>query len=654
MGDSTPENEHYTQLRESIEKLSSRNYATLFSYFTILAYLFVTTVSTTHEDILFNTTKPIPILNTPIPLSWFFIAAPIILTIIHIYTVAHIFYLSRQTKLFSEALTSAGDAQKKHEKSLIITSLLSSALIKDDSPVFIKAISHVYTIAVFIVAPITTSILFQYYSLPYNDEGILLTQRLSLITMFSTTFYIYNEIFIKHHRSPTLNNAFSIAHALIYMLIVLISLTLFTTPYSYDNSYIKQLLSDKTTTANFIADKDSTINKIILDTLTAIEEFYDSVPRSIHLPNKTLISPKSTTSTSQQLPSGILNKDTSAHAVEKIFSTNISKRVFYNADFSNSIFLFFNFKDTYFDKTNLNGAKIISSTFESSHLIDTNAIGAQFENCKFTDATFTNVNAEKSSITNSTIDNSLLIKFSLNKANIIRTNITHTNFIKLHALLSKFTDTSIFGGSINFSVFNDSKISNTTFHCQISCSSFIGAETRHVKTNKNDIAYKLLQTGSNKDINFLLSNPESHGIISKKNAPIPLTKNTKDKDIDIITTYALRYIHCIEIGLKDNEDVTLSLNDIALLGSRSFKLKQNNTTELIPDESFLNIDTCKAAAKSMKNNKTIQEFLSSDTYPDAKRRIIEFIYEVETYPNSTPENNESPSTMHKYKALQKQ
>ena len=74
------------------------------SYLFVLFYLAVAAGAVTHADLFLENSVKLPFLNVELPLLAFFFLAPILLIVVHAYTLVHLVFLTEKAKRFDEAV----------------------------------------------------------------------------------------------------------------------------------------------------------------------------------------------------------------------------------------------------------------------------------------------------------------------------------------------------------------------------------------------------------------------------------------------------------------------------------------------------------------------------------------------------------------------
>ncbi|WP_051261871.1 pentapeptide repeat-containing protein [Desulfovibrio inopinatus] len=364
------------QLRDAIHQQSVHAQGNFLAYLAILIYFFVAVTSTTHEDLLRETAKAVPLLNIQLPLWWFFLAGPLALTVIHLNLLRQYYYLSINLKRLDAALCQKYGNGKKgkecYERDLHANFLLTTLFLDRDMPTGLRFISHIALWAISVVAPLVLLCLFQWYFLAYHDPKVTWIQRGALCFDAFTMLYLWYNIFDNSYRRWL---ALSLEFGSMGLLIITVGLINFQLTLPDETRYIEKSLQ------SFIP-KDSEKPEKGNDSIPSWASYYDrlpSVPRNLDIQNRLLLKKEIPADlfTGENLSQEQYNERVADYAKKHQLGLNLNKRKLEEANLNNSQLIVAslekaNLKGAYLTGANLKGADLAKANLEKANLEPTN------------------------------------------------------------------------------------------------------------------------------------------------------------------------------------------------------------------------------------------------------------------------------------------
>ncbi|WP_419784904.1 pentapeptide repeat-containing protein [Pseudodesulfovibrio sp.] len=196
-----------TLLRETVIRQGNFVQANSVAYLAILVYFFVAVTGTSHEDLLRETPKAIPLLNIQLNLWWFFLMGPIAFVLVHINLLTQYFYLSRNLMRLDTLVKSDRDKYDgeriAQEHGLVANFTLSQLILDKTMPTGLRLFSQLGLWFFSVIAPLVLLYLFLWYFLPYHSVVATWVQRTCLLVDGVMIGYIWTKI-ISGERKKTL------------------------------------------------------------------------------------------------------------------------------------------------------------------------------------------------------------------------------------------------------------------------------------------------------------------------------------------------------------------------------------------------------------------------------------------------------------------
>jgi hypothetical protein len=95
------------QLESAVNDSATRVSTIWISYLIVGLYLLIATGTTGHRQLFLGEPLKLPVLNIDLPLLWFYVLAPILFVLFHLYVLLQVLLLGRTAAAYNESLPSA-------------------------------------------------------------------------------------------------------------------------------------------------------------------------------------------------------------------------------------------------------------------------------------------------------------------------------------------------------------------------------------------------------------------------------------------------------------------------------------------------------------------------------------------------------------------
>lgn len=171
------------ELADSANEAARREATQWFFFVTLMLYLMVAVGGVTHRKLFLEEPIPLPVINTPISLTGFFVVAPAILVVMHFYLLAQIRVMTGKVAAFLEAArTEAGGDPAALERTLRrldpfpVAQVIASAMV-GRSVWPLRSMAWLTLVA----APVALLLFFQVRFLPYQDPATTWWHRVLVV-----------------------------------------------------------------------------------------------------------------------------------------------------------------------------------------------------------------------------------------------------------------------------------------------------------------------------------------------------------------------------------------------------------------------------------------------------------------------------------------
>ena len=175
--DPVPQVADLDALEQAVNSAADRAGALWLSFLTLAAYLVVSVGSITHRNLLLETPIKMPILDVELPLTGFFIVAPIVFIIFHFYVLLHLHDLANKIASYKKELresqlpVAARQLRRHRLDNFIFVQFLTAPpqTHRDLIGTLIRSIAWITVVAL----PFLVLLQMEFTYLPYHDESVV-------------------------------------------------------------------------------------------------------------------------------------------------------------------------------------------------------------------------------------------------------------------------------------------------------------------------------------------------------------------------------------------------------------------------------------------------------------------------------------------------
>jgi uncharacterized protein YjbI with pentapeptide repeats len=174
-----------TALERSVNDSAVRVSTIWVSYLVFGLYLAVAAGNVTHRQLFLEEPIKLPVLNIDLPMWWFFLLAPVLFVVFHVYVLLQILLLGRTAAIYNEALDKAvrpppgNAAMRQRLANTLFAQIFAGSPREREGPVgrLLKGMAWT-TLA---IAPALILIEFQFAFLPYHSHLVTWAHRLLIL-----------------------------------------------------------------------------------------------------------------------------------------------------------------------------------------------------------------------------------------------------------------------------------------------------------------------------------------------------------------------------------------------------------------------------------------------------------------------------------------
>jgi hypothetical protein len=183
-------------LRKSVEDTAAVGGGLWLSYLFVLFYLGIAAGAVTHADLLLRNPVKLPFLNIELPLLAFFFLAPLLLLIVHAYTLVHLVLLAGRVAQFNAALSNGpydddGMWRRRLPSNIFVQFL--GAPEEERYSLFGLLLAAILWVTL-VIAPVALLLLLQIQFLPYHNQWITWASRIALILDLALLWWLWGRI----------------------------------------------------------------------------------------------------------------------------------------------------------------------------------------------------------------------------------------------------------------------------------------------------------------------------------------------------------------------------------------------------------------------------------------------------------------------------
>jgi len=185
-------------LEKSLNDSATRVSAIWISYLAFGLYLLAATINVSHRQLFLADAMKLPVLGIDLPLFGFFLFAPLLFVIFHVYVLVQLLLLSRTALAYNDAvdsaLTSAEDRTRIRQRlaNTLFAQLLAGSPREREG--LLGVILKVMALATLAVAPLLILLAFQIQFLPYHSTTITWAHRLFIIADWAAVLMFWPAI----------------------------------------------------------------------------------------------------------------------------------------------------------------------------------------------------------------------------------------------------------------------------------------------------------------------------------------------------------------------------------------------------------------------------------------------------------------------------
>ena len=157
---------------------SARHFRAVYLTYLMIAFYIIVIISSTDDELLFRDGNvPMPIINTSVPVMWFFIVAPWILLLLHLNLLMQAVFLSTKVHRY----TSRFAKEKIHERGLLFPAPLANLLAEGDRRRSVQRILRIFVFFSLALLPPGILIYAEIQFLTYQSELITWLHRVAIL-----------------------------------------------------------------------------------------------------------------------------------------------------------------------------------------------------------------------------------------------------------------------------------------------------------------------------------------------------------------------------------------------------------------------------------------------------------------------------------------
>jgi uncharacterized protein YjbI with pentapeptide repeats len=181
---------------ESAVNDSATRVSTIWISFLIFSlYMLVAAGTVTQRQLFLDEPMKLPVLNIDLPLWWFFLLAPVLFVIFHLYVLLQVLLLGRTAAAYNSAIVRLGISP---EENIALRQRLANTLFAQifagsprEREGFIGALLRIMVWITLAAAPILIVVAFQFRFLPYHSHIVTWMHRLLILIEIAAFFLIW-------------------------------------------------------------------------------------------------------------------------------------------------------------------------------------------------------------------------------------------------------------------------------------------------------------------------------------------------------------------------------------------------------------------------------------------------------------------------------
>lgn len=182
-------------LGNAVNDSASRVSAIWITFLIFSLYLLVALGTVTQRQLFLDEPTKLPVLNIDLPLWWFFLLAPILFVILHIYVLLQVLLLGRTAASYNAALARL---QLSADENISLRQRLANTIFAQifagsprEREGFVGALLQFMVWITLAAAPILIVVAFQFRFLPYHSQVVTWMHRLLILIELAAFFLIW-------------------------------------------------------------------------------------------------------------------------------------------------------------------------------------------------------------------------------------------------------------------------------------------------------------------------------------------------------------------------------------------------------------------------------------------------------------------------------
>ena len=182
-------------LESAVNDSATRVSAIWISFLIFSLYMLVAAGTVTQRQLFLDEPTKLPVLNIDLPLWWFFLLAPILFVVFHVYVLLQVLLLGRTAAVYNATITTL---MLSSDENISLRQRLANTIFAQifagshrEREGFIGWLLKGIAWITLVIAPILIVLAFQFRFLPYHSETVTLTHRFLILIELVSFFVIW-------------------------------------------------------------------------------------------------------------------------------------------------------------------------------------------------------------------------------------------------------------------------------------------------------------------------------------------------------------------------------------------------------------------------------------------------------------------------------
>ncbi len=447
------------------------------NFLLLMIYIAITVFSTTDEQLLRESSLPLPLLNAPLPLEGFYVVIPFAFIVFHIYMLLQVLFLSRKLHYFNDTVN---EKEKDKEWMLLYPFVIISPITiqREKSPIIRRLVQILLWVSIVVIPPVLL-LLTQIWFLPYHSIGITRITSCNFVAVVIDSFLLLliwkqikecpmiddKTISMQYFFEPLM---WSVKRSRIGMVCLLLPIA----------SFLVLIVPNK-----------------LLDTLGIT---YHILPRNLILKDETLVkTPPLPEVVAFYIQQGKSEEEAWRDhtiglplSIRNLCYADFSHSRLYNADLRGA-----NLEGAHLDYTELEGASFDSSSkLQGVNGVHTDFQGASLSDAQLTGATLVNAKLQGVNLTGAHLENAKLMGSQLQGADLSYAHLQGAKLISALLVGTRLGNAELQGvnldsAQLNFANLSDAQLQGT----YLSCAQLQGVDLNSTNLQDAKLPYAQLQ-----------------------------------------------------------------------------------------------------------------------------------------------------------------